>query len=1177
MRTGTVDNYTKESAREALRIRLQDHNAKLNATDDSELDELGDLGDLGDLDESTALNSDPETVEQELQQVEVQQPKPASPIAGSSSDRDRIVNEMLIREAEALIDDEQAESVAYGKRLGQLLTQKILQKVGLSNVDVDDGQKQRDHPNWAWAKKWQPKELIQGRHYEKVWPTKSSKDITNIPPRTNKFFPFFDALDAASTSLLAMGVFTKTQYEVLQSFAVHHLGVPEGKLKSYKVLRGNIARLPVLKLYLKSYTEIIQAAEEGEESTTRVHWCAFHSLFDLLVRVLQFGNNFAESTFLPSMGDYISELHHGRVWRSSPLFTFPWLTVGGNRYWLGSHVCYKLPESNKIMVGQLISLHEPEDGATFVHGLSQLSGRSNEDVLKRACERYPLLVATIRRYRQHAGHQDELIAEWGVEDQLLGGDGILSNVRVEYTEAAFRTAKREELAAAAQPQGVNGSGVEQAVYLCQYADVSGVIGANPTGGLVLMTKMPTHPMEQHNYNFGRLGCLPLGVPILRIFLTLYIDSFGAYQRLYRSTSGVYVSIGNLPMYLQQLLRNILQFTLCPPGMPLDVACETMYEQIRELQNGVMVYLGPKLGWNFLVGGVGIFRTDTIDGQKLTGHLACTSDRGCRLCKVWKSSYADMTWDAVAGRRTMNEERVVRDLAAGVKGKGAAKTTRTGLGLGAEPDVFTSNGILANYINAFPYDIFHSELLGVGKLAYGRFTGSLTKKAQVELAGRLDAFPMPPTWRNRNFPELSPTEKSDSLSNYQGKEMAKLVQIFPFLVVGWLQEEHFTTEKRASYKIRLGEDWLAKLTKTMVHLSQSCCEAFLDSRPSGKERAKQLHDNVTRARDGLVKAWPHTFDGRSNTHNGLHMVMAHLDFACRCVDVRRFETTHGRNRKVTIRQSNNHEPEVDMQKGNAVRQSVEFWVCGGYDHCDAKVPTAPNFFAPGPDLVEMFRKDKFMKLLMSEHREATTYAEGAGAKAASEELVLVDVLSKRQREGPLDCGEESAQQLAGAYDKFRLKRGDVPDPVVVDQHKWVEVRGRPRWRRRIEVGETWEVHTSLASGESTRQRERRPQVALVEQVFAHTDESGLRVVWVLVAWYVPCATAPHAVTDAPFYQRVKDLRLSPLRLLPARALLRPVHVLSFCNKSPCDAGRHHFPIGCPGSDSEIVCLNPFFVK
>jgi hypothetical protein len=240
-----------------------------------------------------------------------------------------------------------------------------------------------------------------------------------------------------------------------------------------------------------------------------------------------------------------------------------------------------------------------------------------------------------------------------------------------------------------------------------------------------------------------------------------------------------------------------------------------------------------------------------------------------------------------------------------------------------------------------------------------------KTAREQLDARRDLLELPAGWRK--LLPIFPTTDGDALKNHKGSHLARLVQVFPFLLRGWLTEQHFTPENRVRFAANMGPDWVNKLVHTFVALSLSCREAFLESRPSGHARAQVLHDNVVASRAGLVAAWPEEFGERSNTHNGLHMVMAHLNFACRCIDARRCETAHGRNRLISTRHSNHREPEVDMMKAYGVQFILKFIATGNaYKHSDDGHP-------PGPELVKTLREDPFVRLILKKNEEADTYA------------------------------------------------------------------------------------------------------------------------------------------------------------------------------------------------------------
>ena len=45
--------------------------------------------------------------------------------------------------------------------------------------------------------------------------------------------------------------------------------------------------------------------------------------------------------------------------------------------------------------------------------------------------------------------------------------------------------------------------------------------------------------------------MPSDLPIVKLFLDLYVDDFGTYKDVYNTTGGVYLVIGTLPQILRQ--------------------------------------------------------------------------------------------------------------------------------------------------------------------------------------------------------------------------------------------------------------------------------------------------------------------------------------------------------------------------------------------------------------------------------------------------------------------------------------------------------------------------------------------------------------------------------------------------------------------------------------------------
>lgn len=59
--------------------------------------------------------------------------------------------------------------------------------------------------------------------------------------------------------------------------------------------------------------------------------------------------------------------------------------------------------------------------------------------------------------------------------------------------------------------------------------------------------------------------LPDDIPVLKLFIHLFVDAFGALNRLYHSTGGVYVTLGNMPRAERLKIENMYLFGLAQPG------------------------------------------------------------------------------------------------------------------------------------------------------------------------------------------------------------------------------------------------------------------------------------------------------------------------------------------------------------------------------------------------------------------------------------------------------------------------------------------------------------------------------------------------------------------------------------------------------------------------------------
>ena len=108
------------------------------------------------------------------------------------------------------------------------------------------------------------------------------------------------------------------------------------------------------------------------------------------------------------------------------------------------------------------------------------------------------------------------------------------------------------------------------------------------------------------------------LPTLRLFILHYFDEFGTYNKVYHKCGGSYISLGNLPHSLQVKLHNLVPICIVPPNADKNDCHKIFLYQVNELENGVILDLGPILGKVWLVGGLGMTLSDMPEGNHAMG-------------------------------------------------------------------------------------------------------------------------------------------------------------------------------------------------------------------------------------------------------------------------------------------------------------------------------------------------------------------------------------------------------------------------------------------------------------------------------------------------------------------------------------------------------------------------------
>ena len=97
--------------------------------------------------------------------------------------------------------------------------------------------------------------------------------------------------------------------------------------------------------------------------------------------------------------------------------------------------------------------------------------------------------------------------------------------------------------------------------------------------------------------------------VVRLFIELYMDAFGVFQKKYYNPEGIYVTLGNLSRAERNKLENIWCIGMKPPNTNLSECLEFFLLDIKNLQRGFYVELENEI--ILVIGGLGIVKAGRV--------------------------------------------------------------------------------------------------------------------------------------------------------------------------------------------------------------------------------------------------------------------------------------------------------------------------------------------------------------------------------------------------------------------------------------------------------------------------------------------------------------------------------------------------------------------------------------
>jgi hypothetical protein len=457
----------------------------------------------------------------------------------------------------------------------------------------------------------------------------------------------------------------------------------------------------------------------------------------------------------------------------------------------------------------------------------------------------------------------------------------------------------------------------------------------------------------------RLRKKPARIPVLRLPVGWFQDAFKCCN-LGRSPDAGYVTLLGLAKHRQDQLKNLLPVHLIPPNADFRAAIEPFLFRVRQLEEGVFLNLGSKIGWVFAVGGVALCRLDMPAGNDMVGCTRQNSRLGCRRCLTHKKNFDKVLSQLAVARvvRTKQGEDEIRKgaeiLAKGDKTEEAKILGR--LGYSAQPGPLST--VRIDPTRQVPFEILHSEKIGFVNKFNSSFCAMLNEEALVEFNERVANLLPFSGWSSRVKPVqlTKPSKKEDQSVKGSGTQQGMLASVMVFLVRNWLRPDCFRDHAVKGLEDRLGGDWLKDLEEAIGLVARSNAVLFATNHKDDEQYPKFVSDTVVAARRACARIWPKKFKNPT-CHVGSHAAEMAVDVG----GARNMNGSHGevkhKEMKHALRGFNGvFTHEAQMLRIANFRQSSLHIARGGYVHMP------PNKFGKG--FVKVLQSEWCMRMLNS---------------------------------------------------------------------------------------------------------------------------------------------------------------------------------------------------------------------
>jgi hypothetical protein len=951
---------------------------------------------------------------------------------------------------------------------------------------------------------------------------------------------------------------SKRCYEMFRLIARQKWFLPE-KIPAYRSLgvleEDRFAPLPLWTMAVPSNKKPSTNAEGKliEEPDVEV---PFHSLFDVLRRLLQYpGNLETMKVGAIHQPKFSKEMWHGAIMRESPLYTFPAFCGSDQQEFLLNDDVY-YTHDDELYMGRIVAICAIDDNdarykelcqkMTLFEALNALRGEKT-------------LMCRIRPYCE-GEYAEEVQLDFDTEHMVLDLNSVMSKAVIVWPEGGRQSRNTRHTGST----GTSETGIRS--YRCTHGRVTTrqACAVTPLPRVLPIDECPLLPVRAWALDPSSLRDHPT-LPTLRLFLVYYYDDFGTYSKVYHQSGGCYLTLGNLPHWQQVKLHNIFPLFIKPPDASKEDVHEIFKQQVKELERGVVINLGPIIGDVYVVGGLGLCKTDMPEGQRLCGLKSQGADIHCRKCYKLKGLLNDFDQDAED--RTLHGDNEIRSRE-GVGGITGGQHERMMYESGLHYRGPRFEGLACHPYNQTPQDPFHTEYMRIAKYATTNLNACLNENDVKELNEIIDTLQIPMHW-GRNIPQWRANSGKSSEPGslkWTGGQLGKFIQMSGLILKDFLHADRFKRSAVQKLSEQVGPNFIDDIIKSFVLLGRLNKEVFHPDYGyinSELDQEVKLNKLVLESRTAFVNVWGHTSKHSFGKTPTVHAAVHYSDTLIDCggihlVNVERDETKHGPLRRI-INNSNHRALELDMMKWNNAQSSIGFLGAGGGKHLYMDRQPEKEFF-------EFLQTEVIVKLLKGSKTGRTKYetedsddeladragdvgtggiteqAESciSGPLTGQEEPIVPRYESKNSRDMSV------SSELRALVENFSVQNAcdiNVTD-LRVESCQHITMIDREAWRGKLHKGQFFSFK---------RQMNDWPAGAIAYchdvLVFHWVNDEDLEsdVALVLVRLAVP-TTQQCDRTGFPYF----ELDSTPSALVRTIDLASPVHLVHMCDGDRCKA-------------------------